>query len=440
MFDQYTIVPIAACVYAYLIFPLLLVSCSPDDAACLLETRPESKIFWPAMAVIAVILAARNYHRLTWPPHIICLFVYLSFAGISVLWAFRPDLSFIRFAQQVMIVTSIVLPAMLAPRTSDTLRGIFLCLAFAAALNLIFVLGGTPQIVNKVAIGYAGYFDNKNYLGQFSAIVFLLALYEMLHPGRRRLAGIVVIAIATSLLLFSNSKTAFGLAILAPVLAGLTLLARKFTRFSPALILWSIPICYVLFSVVSGFSLNRISYLLYGDPTFTGRTTIWDFANLQIARSPLLGWGYQSFWHAGHDAPSIADAPGWVKNMPNAHNGYLDTMLEMGYLGFALLLAFITATLHAIGRMADRDLSRAWLVLSLALYIIITNGLESSWMRGFEMLWLMFLVVAAEAARYWQPIRSGARSHALRATRSVALPDRRTGRGAAPALAFFRRP
>ena len=105
-------------------------------------------------------------------------------------------------------------------------------------------------------------------------------------------------------------------------------------------------------------------------------------------------------------APSIVDAPGWVKDMPNAHNGYLDTMLEMGYVGFLLLLAFIATTLHAIGRMADRDFARAWLVLSLVLYIIITNGLESLWMRGFEMMWVVFLILVAEIGRHWRPVSS----------------------------------
>ena len=41
--------------------------------------------------------------------------------------------------------------------------------------------------------------------------------------------------------------------------------------------------------------------------------------------------------------------------MPNAHNGYYDTMLEMGYVGLAFLIVFIIATLHAVGRVADRD-------------------------------------------------------------------------------------
>jgi exopolysaccharide production protein ExoQ len=89
--------------------------------------------------------------------------------------------------------------------------------------------------------------------------------------------------------------------------------------------------------------------------------------------------------------------------MPNAHNGYYDTMLEMGYAGLAFLVVFILATLHAIGRVADRDPARGWLVLSLALFIILYNFFESLWMRGFEFLWVVFVIVATEIGRYWRP-------------------------------------
>src|ERR1700737_3086487 len=242
----------------------------------------------------------------------------------------------------------------------------------------------------------------------------------MLYPGRRRALGIIVAVIAASLLFLSNSKTAFGLALVAPFLAKLTLITGKRMRISPAIVLLSIPFCYAILSSVSNFNMNRVSYMLYGDSTFTGRQIIWDFANYEIGRKPLLGWGYQSFWLVGPDAPSVVEAPGWVKVMPNAHNGYYDTMLEMGYVGYAFLVIFIIATLHAVGRVADRDPARARLVLSLALYIILYNFTESLWMRGFEFLWVVFVILAAEIGRYWQPFRPGGRSHDVDTARSTA--------------------
>ena len=116
-----------------------------------------------------------------------------------------------------------------------------------------------------------------------------------------------------------------------------------------------------------------------------------------------MGWGYQSFWLVP-DSLAIVEAPGWVKETPNADNGYYDTMLEMGYAGLAFLVLFIIATLHAIGRVVDRDPARARLVLSLALFIILYNFFESLWMRGFEFLWVVFVIVAAEIGRYWRPL------------------------------------
>jgi exopolysaccharide production protein ExoQ len=394
------------------VFPLL-VFFSPSDSQAMLNAaaaRLENRIFWPAMTAISILLAVQNSSRLaklTWPPNIICLLAYLSFAGASVLWAFSPASSFVRFVQQVMIVTSIVLPAMLAAQTADMMRGLFLCFSFALILNGFFVLDGSVTIAsygsNLVDIGYQGYFLGKNYLGECAAVAFLLSLHEIVYRGWWRALGIIGVAIAIAFVFLSDSKTALGLIIISPFLAQLTLTVRKITRISPAIILMSIPFCYAIVSNVSHVDvMGRMSYMLYNDSTLTGRTIIWDFAQYEIGRSPLVGWGYQSFWLVP-GSPSI-EAPGWVKMMPNAHNGYYDTMLEMGYAGLAFLIVFIIATLHAVGRVADRDPARAQLVLSLALFIILWNYFESLWMRGFEFLWVVFLIVAAEIGRYWRPL------------------------------------
>jgi exopolysaccharide production protein ExoQ len=431
--DKYSIIPLAACAYALIVFPLIIASCGTEDTVCLYEPRPESKIFWPAMAAISVILALRNLPRMRFPAHILWLFAYLVFAGASVLWAFKPEFALIRFAQQMMIVSSIVVPAMLAARTADLMRGLFLCFAIASILNLLFILFGRPPIDTKFATwGYPGYFAGKNYLGEFATAAILLSLHEMLYPGHRRISGIFIAVIATSLLILSNSKTSMGLAILAPTLAALTLFIKRTTRISPAIVLFSIPIGFALFSSVTGFSANRLSNILFGDPTFTGRTVIWDFADIEIARRPLFGWGYQSFWLVGPDSPSIVDAPGWVKFMPNAHNGYLDTKLETGYLGFTLLVIFLATTLHAIGRMADRARARAWIVLSLALHIMITNGLESVWLRGFEPLWVVFLILAAEIARHREPSQPAGNMYGPKAAFRPGSPAPASSRPAVP--------
>src|SRR5262249_12748803 len=276
------------------------VTCDFNDVKCLLESRPEHRIFWPTMALISIIVAVWNraiMARINWPPHILCLLAYLVFAGASVSWAFSSDLSFIRFVQQVMIGTLIIIPAMLASRSTDMIRALFFCFAFAAVLNLLFVFGRPPLDFKYATWGYTGYFSGKNYLGEFSAVALLLSLHEILYRGHRRALGIIASVVAAPLLFVSNSKTALALTLLTPALAGLILIVRRgLIRISPAVVPTIIVGSYIVVSTIFGFSINRLSYAIYGDSTFTGRTVIWDFAHKMIDQMPLLGWGYQSFW------------------------------------------------------------------------------------------------------------------------------------------------
>jgi exopolysaccharide production protein ExoQ len=422
MIDKWSFLPILAVVYASIVMPLIaFVSSPPATLKSMLQSATEgqqaNRIFWPAMAASSVVLVMRNRSRigkLNLPPHITCLLAFLAFAGASALWAFKPELSFIRFTQEAMLLTSIILPTMLAPRTADVMRGLFLCLGIGLILN---VLSNPPKGIQ----GYEGYFLDKNALGKFAAIAFLLALHEVLYRGHRRALGMIVVVIAGIVLYLTNSKTSIHFAYVAAFLAGFTLMTRKMMRISPAIVVFIIVMLLVFFR-------DQVGWHVFQDQTFSARTIIWDFVFDEIGRRPLLGWGYQSFWLVGSDGPSIVDASGWVTLMPNAHNGYLDTMLELGPVGLALLVIVIMTTLHAIGRVANRDPARAWVMLSLAIFMIFHNLLESSWMHGSELGWMTFALVAAETGRCWRLCQPTKVTHGSRPSTptSPAFPD---GRG-----------
>jgi exopolysaccharide production protein ExoQ len=278
-----------------------------------------------------------------------------------------------------------------------------------------------------VDIGYQGYFSQKTSLGELAAVALLLSIHELLHRGHRRVLGIIGAAMAAVLLYYSNSKTALGFAFLAPMLAAVTLTISRAYRVSPAIILILFLVGCVALSKLTGFGTERIAYMLTGDSSFTGRTTIWAFAETEFAQRPFLGWGYQSFWLVGPDAPSITEAPGWVKLMPNAHSGYYDAVLELGYVGLTLLVVFLSTTVHVIGRVAERDSRRAWILLSISIYIITHNFLETTWMRSFELLWVVFVIIAVEAARQWQSSPLKETASALRPARSVSPGRSRSG-------------
>ena len=408
-FDKYLIVMILACAYCLIIAPMLMFIYPGDITA----DRVENKIFWPPVTAIALgCLGSRNRSRLTWPPHIVWLAAYLALAGASIVWAFKPAISFSRFVTETMVIISIIVPAMVGSRRADMMRGLFFCFVFGAILNAALILGGysIESATNVGKIGYPGYFPFKGILGEFAAFGLLLSLYEILHPGWRRASGLIMVVISTYLVLVSESKGAFGCAVLGLIAATLVLFVYKKTRVSPAIVLLLPLICYFVLSKIVGNLIGRISWDVYGNYSLSGRIYIWFFVDSEIAKKPLLGWGYRSFWLVGPDAPPLTDAGGWISVMPSAHNGYLDTILDTGYIGLVLFLVFIFATFHAIGRVADRDPARAWLLLSIALFIALVNFLEAGWMRNMDVLWVMFVVVVAEAGRYWQPFHRGLRT------------------------------
>ena len=418
-FDVCALIPVVAFAYSSLIQPLIYFAFPPSAGLQgLLESRVENRIFWPVLAALAIIVAAQRLGRsgrLSVPPNIVGLCVYFGFAGASVAWALKPEFAFVRFVQEAMVLTAVVLPALLASPTANIMRGVFLCFAAGVILNVLLIPGGYATYAQYgtavVDIGYQGYFSGKNLLGEFAAIAFLLSVHEMLHPGYRRALGLIVAVAAVVLIFLSSSKTALGLALVAPVLAILTLAIARTSRLAPVLILAAIVLGYVVFGELAGFNTGRIAYLLTGDSSFTGRTTIWAFSEMEIAQRPLLGWGYQSFWLVGADAPSVTEAPGWVKAMPNSHNGYYDAILELGYVGLGLLLVFLVTTVHVIGRVMNYDTKRAWILLSVALFVMFYNFLETLWLRAFDVSWVVFVLVTVEAARYWRRSQLGVAAH-----------------------------
>lgn len=159
------------------------------------------------------------------------------------------------------------------------------------------------------------------------------------------------------------------------------------------------PIFYAVLSCVVGNLINRISWHLYGNYNLTGRSIIWDFVNSEIVRRPLLGWGYQSFWLGGPVAPSIVNGPRWVKTMPSSQNGYLDTT------GHEVCWPYLFCNLHLYNppRHWPRPQNRSGAASAQTCFQSYPHELlETGWMHGYDMLWLMFLIVTAETGQYWQ--------------------------------------
>jgi len=132
------------------------------------------------------------------------------------------------------------------------------------------------------------------------------------------------------------------------------------------------------------------------DVTLTDRTLIWETV-LNSKTNPLIGTGFSSYW-LRDDALRLSQ--NWA--LTQAHNGYLESYLNSGLIGVALLFGVLVS----VGKNAISELSGNTSLghLYLALFVsgLIYNYTEATFNVNHPIGFCLWLI----AARCWQPAAS----------------------------------
>jgi O-antigen ligase len=252
-----------------------------------------------------------------------------SFILISVLWSVDPRQTLTQGTAYFFVVLGAI--GLAEALDGDQLMDLvaWICLLCAAASVVQFSISPGSD-------GFSGIFSQKNVLGQVMAGGVLAGLHGTRRRGGPRLRYVCIIASCTVVAFMSKSTTSI-LAIF--VVFWLDLLGRLYLRggttriISICLTIGCVPI--VIFFVMNS---DSIFELLGKETTLTGRTLFWPYVIDNISLKPLLGWGFCSFWSPRNpNALQIADAikgDTWFPFLiPNAHNGLLEFLLEIGFVG-----------------------------------------------------------------------------------------------------------
>jgi O-antigen ligase len=124
---------------------------------------------------------------------------------------------------------------------------------------------------------------------------------------------------------------------------------------------------------------------------------------LSIPNNRLVGTGYDSFW-LGSRLKTLWKA---FPNLPigQAHDGYLELFLNLGWIGVALLgLLIATGYRNATGGYR-RDPDIGGLRMAFIVAVLITGFTEGVF-RMMTLTWIFLLLATARAP--WMPRRRGA--------------------------------
>ncbi len=104
--------------------------------------------------------------------------------------------------------------------------------------------------------------------------------------------------------------------------------------------------------------------------------------------NPLLGTGYESFW-LGSRLAKVSEA--FEAGINEAHNGYLDLYLNLGFIGAGLLATFVISSYFKIYKCYKKDYLIGAMPLALWLVALFYNMTESAF--KWHLLWTCFLLV-----------------------------------------------
>jgi O-antigen ligase len=339
-----------------------------------------------AASAIIVLIRRRTDWRSSMRKHP-WLLVLLGYMLLSTFWSQITAIALKRWTRELIVVAmALVVISEANPRqayASLLRRTAYILLPFSWVLIKYYpALGRVYGKFSGIEM-WTGVTGQKNHLGRLcmiSALFLVWALYVRWreHSWARRdryvvWADIFIIFVALYLLKQSDSATSLGtLGLGLMTFFGLSWMRKKRMRV-PLTGLAVLVIALLLFGTstpfLGGSNLASFTSSLGRDTTLTGRTEVWSDVIPMISAQPVLGYGFGSFW---------TDARRLQYDIPTAHNGYLDILLELGALGLVIYVFWLLSCTRRLGRALTRDYDWAALALSFLVMGLLYNVTESA--------------------------------------------------------------
>ena len=362
-----------------------------DSTDRYLEGSPFDRNVFTALIVTALVVLVMRRQRVgsllraNWP-----IILFLLYCGLSIFWSDFPDVAFKRWIKAVGDI-AMVLVVLSDPRLSAAVKTFLARAGFLIIpLSILFDIGRAFS-----GLGYRyGLATNKNTFGMVSMIMGLGAVWRFLailperrceHRTRQLMAHGSIALMAMWCLWIANSATSAACFLLGSMLTVIT--SRwSFVRKPIVLHLVVVSLVFVaLYATILNPNIGIVS-TMGKDPTLTGRTDVWQ-AVIPMTPSRWFGAGFESFW-LGARLVKIWSIFPWHPN--EAHNGYIEIYLNLGWTGIILLAVVMVAGYRKVisGLREGTNASSLWLAYFVA---AVVYNLTEAGLRIFNPVWIFFL-------------------------------------------------
>jgi exopolysaccharide production protein ExoQ len=291
--------------------------------------------------------------------------ILLSFTVFTICIA--AEFKFQRQVELIILSGAVVLP---------------LSIAFAV---LVPSVGTTPA-------GWSGVFGQKQLCAAISTLWLITALHWRCHGFHRRFTKPLYILMCAVLIVMSQSRTGWLLALVAVLLWAVLSAAQRVRRLEVVLgVAVSVPIilatAYIVFT-----QYGLLASSLGKDSTLSQRTIIWKAVWESIVQRPYLGYGFSAFW-SGLNGPSqrVVLISDW--GIQQAQNGYLDLWLGLGVGGVVIITLMAALAIRTFFKTVPMGESRSQLRWCTVIIItILLYNIGETFFGLLQMVWFLFLL------------------------------------------------
>lgn len=326
----------------------------------------------------------------------------LGFLMLSVAMAADPAAA-MRTASFTLIGMLAMASVLALPRDADSFAAVVIFTAVAVLglsyMGLVVFPNEAMHTADSVEAEHAGLwrgvFTHKNIAGPVMACLSFAGLY-LFRRGQRRW-GVFIFLAAMNFMLHTGSKTTAGLVPVSILVVVLPSLIGM--RIGTPLIFLAAVIATALGTLGIVFlpPMKALAATYFPDLTYTGRTTLWEFAGEMLAKRPWTGYGYESFW----GTPTVFNQEhpfdrAWdVRPMVHGHDGYLDIAVTMGVPALCVAAyVFLVAPMRDYMRIPPlkENVYLGDFFMMVLLFTGLNAFLESFFFRRTDPVWMLFVL------------------------------------------------
>jgi exopolysaccharide production protein ExoQ len=379
-----------------------------DQGARYLEGNPLDRALLATLIALGLVVLLRRQQQLGLLLRAnLPVLLFFAYCGLSSLWSDYPDVAFKRWfrglGDVVMVLVILTEVDWVLALKRVLTRVSFLLLPLSVLLIRYYPDLGRGYSMSGEAMFWTGVTSDKNGLGMICLIFglgnlwYFKDIYQSGERGKLRtrqlIAHGIVVLITFWLLWESNSMTSitcFVLAVGLIVVTGRWSLARK---PAVAAILAAAAVAASAFVVFSGGG-GGVLQSIGRNPTLTGRTEVWNVV-LPFAQNPMFGTGYESFW-LGDRLKAIGELT--QNGIQEAHNGYLEIYLNLGWAGIIFLALVIATGYRRVVLATNQAPAIGRLMLAYFVLTLIYNFTEAAF-KMQSPVWVFFLLAVMEVPK-----------------------------------------